>query len=165
MGNRTSYEKLSLEDKVKVCVVYPCYLAINKTTHLVRCVCKKGKKTDNPDEMVVLLNYFYLPDKKIGFHFYKENNNYEEPFVLEHCLINMYNVTYRSLPNAKWIKPITKNLYDGIVERYNWQFDTDGKQKSNATSSVCPYKWLFKQKKELIRLYNEVTYQTYADVK
>ena len=165
MGNRPSYTKLS-SDESKLCVVYPCYLAINKTTHRARCVCHKGKKTDNPNEMVVLTNRFYFPDKKIGFHFFKENNNYiGEPFVLDDCLINMYPVVPNSLPNEEWLKLITKKLYDGIVARYDWQFDADGKQKSNATSSVWPFIWSLKQKKELTRLNNEVSLLTDAQVK
>jgi len=134
-------------------------MAINKTTHRERCVCNKcnkGKKTDHPDEMVVLTNRFYLPDLKIGFHFFKENNNYEgEPFVLEDCLINMYPVPFAPQYEKKWEKLITKKLYAGIVERYNWQYDVDGKQKSNATSSVWPFIWSQKHKKELTRLNNE----------
>ena len=174
MGNRTSYEKLHSEDKVsedKVCVVFPCYLAINKITHQARCVCRKKRKgiqTDHPDEIVVLTNRFYLPDLKIGFYFFKENNNYYgEPFVLEDCLINMYPAPFVHPDHEKkWEKPITKNLYYGIVERYNWQFDADGKQKKcNATSSVWPFIWLLKQRKELTRLNNEVSILTDADIK
>ena len=140
MGNRPSYIKL-LSDEDKVCVVYPCYLAINNITHQARCVCHKGKTTDNPDEMVVLTNRFYLPDLKIGFYFFKENNNYYgEPFVLEDCLINMYPAPFVPPDHEKkWEKHITKKLYDGIVERYNWQFDADGEKKINATSSVWPF--------------------------
>ena len=109
MGNRPSYIKL-LSDEDKVCVVYPCYLAINNITHQARCVCHKGKTTDNPDEMVVLTNRFYLPDLKIGFYFFKENNNYYgEPFVLEDCLINMYPAPFVPPDHEKkWEKHITK---------------------------------------------------------
>lgn len=162
MGNRNSYVKLPSEGKV--CVVFPCYLAIHRTTHRARCVCQKGKKTDNPDEMVVLINRFYLPDKKIGLHFFKQNNNYYgEPFLLENCLINMYPTSFVDHEKI-WEKPITKKLYNELVDRYDWIYDADGKQKVYE-SYTWPFIWPLKQKKELTRLNNEVSLLTDAQVK
>lgn len=152
MGNQNSYVKLHSEGKV--CVVFPCYLAIHKTTHEARCVCNSGMKTDNPEEMVILTNRFYLPDKKIGFHFFKLNNVYEgEPFVLEDSLIHMYPSPPTTFPLSKekeWEKLITKKLYDALVSRYDWLFDADGKQR--CYTHCWRFVWSIKQKKELNRL-------------
>lgn len=151
MGNKSSSSYTKLKDKGKVCIVFPCYLAINKITHRAKCVCNKGKKTDNVEEMVVLTHRFCLPDKKIGFHFFKLNNVYEgEEFVLEESLINMYPAPDILQDDKVWEKPITKNLYDTIVERYDWQYDTEG----NLQNQTKPWNfiWTIKQKKELNRL-------------
>ena len=152
MGNRTSYIKLS-SDEGKVCLVYPCYMVINKTTHNGRCVCHSDKVTDQADEIVVLLNRFYLPDKKIGFYFFKENNLYDgERFVLEDSLLMMHPIPTLPPPNERVNEQIiTKQLYDAVVARYDWLFDADGKQKSHANPN-WPFIWSLKHKKELTRL-------------
>jgi hypothetical protein len=152
MGNKYSSSYTKLKDKVKdkVCVVFPCYLAINKITHRAKCVCNCGKMSDNPDDIVVFINRFYLPDKKIGFYFFKLNNVYDgEPFVLEDSLIIMYP-TPNCQPNEEFEKIITKNLYDVIVERYKWQYDADGKLQNH--TKPWNFIWTIKQKKELERL-------------
>ena len=147
MGNKSSSTYTKLKDKGNVCIVFPCYLAINKITHRAKCVCYCGRKSDNPDDMVVFINRFYLPDKKIGFYFFKPNYIYEDPFVLEDSLITMYPAPY-SISNEEFEKIITKNLYDAIVERYNWLYDTDGKEK-NKNNENWSFVWTMKQKKEL----------------
>ena len=153
MGNKLSSSYKNLKEKGKICIVFPCYLAINKITHRAKCVCHCGRKTDNPDDMIVITNNFYLPDLKIGFHFFKQDNVYQhnvgENFVLEDSLINMYPVTNcKSYENFE--KIITKNLYNAIVERYNWLYDFDGKQKNQ--TKPWNFIWTIKQKKELERL-------------
>ena len=152
MGNKcsSSYKKLSSDNEDKVCIIFPCYLAINKITNQSRCVCNKGKNTDNTDEMVSLTNRFYLPDKKIGFYFFKKNNIYKgEQFVLEDSLIMMYPNPFTIKNEKDFEKIITKKLYDAIVARYNWLFDANGKKKNNEKWSFV---WTIKQKKELTRL-------------
>lgn len=148
MGNKSSSTYTKLKDKDNVCIVFPCYLAINKITHRARCVCNKGKKTDNAEEMVVLTHRFYLPDKKIGFYFFKSNYIYEDPFVLEDSLITMYPAPVILHDDKVWEKPITKNLYDALIERYDWLYDTDGKEK-NKNNENWSFVWTMKQKKEL----------------
>ena len=148
MGNKSSSSYTKLADKGKVCLVFPCYLAINKITHRARCVCYCGRKTDNPDDMVVLTHRFCLPDKKIGFHFFTLNNVYEgEPFVLEESLINMYPAPDILQDDKVWEKPITKNLYDALIKRYDWQYHIEGNLQNQ--TKPWTFVWTMKQKKEL----------------
>jgi hypothetical protein len=151
MGNRNSYTKLS-SDEGKVCIIFPCYMAIHKTTYNGGCVCHSGKTTDNPDEMVVLTNRFYFPDKKIGFYFFKPNNVYEgEPFELEESLLMMHPAPLSSPNETDNEHIMSKNLYDAFVARYDWLFDADGNQKI-PEDPTWPFVWSLKQKKELNRL-------------
>lgn len=168
MGNRTSYEKLPTECKNKVCFVFPCYLAINTTTLQKRCVCRKGKKTDNPDEVVILISRFHFPDEKFGFYFYVKTLNPNETFKLENTLMQMCsqicscrsrNAHFKLNECGGYERIITKSLYDACVARYKWIFDDEGHQIMRSDTDKDKDKWTFiwsiEQQKELESLTRE----------